>query len=182
LEEVPGTDRPWAAPLWFVQGFLSMTGELHSTELVKIETPPSEGLERTTIEVPAGMKVKLWKSGIELTDRKVRAFVIEHDEDAYAVRMEGLLRQASPNWPPPGFPRPPHIQELDSDFAVGNLRGVRLTTRHNESSLIVMRNYLGRVGKVPLEVSLIAKKPTGDELETYEKFLRTLQEKRIAER
>ena len=174
MDEAVTKDDSWAGPLWFVQGYLQAMGKQDTRELVEPARPPANGLELTTIEIPAGMGVKLWSRGVELTNREVRIFVIEVERDRMDGWLESAKRVASPEW---SATWGSGITELDTNFQIGALHGARSITHHDEAQLEMMRMYMVSVDEACLEIAIFSKKSKGGVLKPYETVLGTIRAK-----
>src|SRR5260221_8815644 len=79
----------WAAPIWFVEGFL------RGCEFTGLEQQPPAprpkpilGLHHVALDAPKGMKTKLYNGGIELKNREAQIIVGELDDGSYRIRLE----------------------------------------------------------------------------------------------
>lgn len=177
IEGQKGNDSAWAGPVWFVEGFLR-GGQLFGVEdeEVPAPTPPPLGLQRIEVDVPKGMKLKLYPAAIVMTNREVQIFVFEWDEnnDQYVYKW-GQWRSA-PSLPthPPEI-RPPHLRdERQVNFKVGDTTGERRISRHVDSGLAVMCFTLLDLADVKVDVSMISRKELGFDLSKYEGLLTTI--------
>ena len=180
IEGEDGNESPWAGPVWFVEGFLR-GGQLFGEEgeEAPASTPPVLGLQRIEVDVPKGMKLKLYPAAIVMTNREVQIFVFEWDEknDQYVYKW-GQWRSA-PSLPthPPEI-RPPHLRdERDVNFKVGDTTGERRISRHVDSGLPVMCFTLLDLPDLKVDVSMISRKDLGFDLSKYEEFLSSIRRK-----
>jgi len=162
----------WAAPVAFVEGFLrglQMFGEGNPP-------PPrpklAMGLQRIAMDVPAKMKTKLYAEGVAYSNREVQIIIGELSDDGYRIRLEGYTQTFQlKKWP-----RPPHLRdEIDANFKIGLASGVRFTSRHVETGLVVMSQYLLVVGVVKVEVGLFSRNLVGSDLSKYEAMIGSLR-------
>ena len=170
LETQQEANSKWAGPAWFVEGFLRGC-ELFQADLNNPLPPrriPS-GLERVTLDIPEGMKSKLYARGLELTRRGVQIVVSELDEDDFKSHQEAYVR------PLPGNAGPHLRNEIHPPFQVGLGRGLKVITRHVESGLPVMIFYVLKFPTAYVQFAVFSKKMRGDNLEQYEPILASLR-------
>jgi hypothetical protein len=178
LDQLPDKNARWVGPAFFVEGALRGF-DLFQFDPHDAEPPrkPALGLRRIEIDVPAGMKTKLYDGGLEMSNRDVQIIVGEIDSATYKIRREGYTRRVelTPDWP--WRPNPDLREELESTFEVGKAVGLRMLTRHVKSGLSVMCNYLLSLPEAEVEVGMFARKKTGSDLTRYEGILTTLRAK-----
>jgi hypothetical protein len=63
------------------------------------------------------------------------------------------------------------------DFKIGQASGVQLVSRHVETGLPVISNYLLTMGDLRVEVSFISRNNRGGDLSKYEEMLATIRVK-----
>jgi len=110
--------------------------------------------------------------GIELRERGVQVSSLSWKRK-HTNTAGWYQAGASPAWP-----RDPALrEELDEDFATGEVRGVRRITFDRESGRVVMSIYLLRVGPETVEVSIFGQGKRGVDLEEWERWIGTIRPK-----
>jgi hypothetical protein len=177
LDRSSGTDAQWASPAFFVEGFLRAF-ELFQLDPCEVVQPvkPRLGLHVIQIDVPSGMKTKLYDGGIEMRNRDVQIIVCELDDACYEIRTGAVTRPTvalPPDWP--WKPDPDLRDELDSQFKIGEAAGLRAMTRNAKSALTVMCTYFLVFPFAKVEVDMFARKKLGADLSKYEAVLATIR-------
>lgn len=172
LEETADLSCPWATPAWFAEGFLRGLDIFGADAAPRpAAAPPELGLRQIAMTIPEDMKTKQWAQGLELSNRDARIIVCEQNDEMHEMRRAGLLCP-----PLPGWPRPSHLRdELDRDFTVGELLGLRLTSYQVETGLPIIVTYMLTMPAVALEIGVFSRKKRGSDLHKYEALLGTIR-------
>jgi hypothetical protein len=171
IKEQAGHDEPWAGPIWFVEGTLRGCEMFGIDDALPPPPKPALGLQKTELEIPLGMKTKLYASGLELKNSEVQIIIGEVDEATYRGKLEAYAK-----YPPQNLPSPPHPrEERDTQFRIGDAQGIKVTYINAGSGLPVMCNYELRLHEVFLMVGLFARKERGLDLRKYEPLIATIR-------
>ncbi|HEX4796352.1 MAG TPA: hypothetical protein VH370_21365 [Humisphaera sp.] len=169
-------NSPWAAPIWFVEGFLRGCEFMGLEEEPPAPRPkPVLGLHHVSLDVPKEMKTKLYNGGIELKNREAQIIVCEWDDGSYRVRLEQL------QMPRLEAPAPHLREEIEPHFTIGGGTScVKYVLRNLNSGKTAMCTYFLEVASAKIEVSIFARKSDGADIEKYEYLIGTIRPKETA--
>ena len=164
----------WAGPIWFVEGFVRGCDMFGADAAALAEPPPKRpplGLKTIALDIPSGMKSKLYVGGVEMKDRTVQIIIAEVDEATYEIQSTAFKAPASPT-----MEQVPHLRvERDAAFTIGRLTGVKMAYRHTQTGLVVMAMYMLALDNLHIDASIFSKKLTGCEIGPYEQILATIR-------
>jgi hypothetical protein len=176
LEGLAVKEKPWLAPAWFIEGVLRGISMFGKGGEVATKPPKIRwGLQQVEMEIPPGMKTKVYNCGIELKKRGVQIIVGESTE------LEWEIRFPKRNAPPLAqWAQVPHLRsEIRWDLSIGCWNVCRTITRHAETSLPVMCQYFLTSSNVKIEASIFSKKTNGSDLLQHESILATIRPKEL---
>jgi hypothetical protein len=175
IESLPDPNATWLGPAGFVEGFLR---GITRTDLAAPMPwrPVAAGLERIALDIPSDMKTKLYVRGLELRNRDIQIIIAEVDEGDFERRMNIRKNPPKPLPLPLPWPQPTtFVEEADLHFRIGQASGSRFISRHPESHLPAMSDYLLKLSGVNLQISFFTGKKKGFDFGKYEPLLATLR-------